>query len=1762
MKIIDILEKVNKLPLSSRDKGSFFEKLIAKYLLTDPEYANKIDKVWTWGEWDECPDRGIDSGIDLVVREIDTGNYWAVQCKFFDREYNLQKTDIDSFFTASGKRYKINGEYKAFDYRLIVSTTDNWSSEAEKALQNQTISTHRITLENLEESPVDWSLFDIGNLEEIKLKPKRVLRPHQEEAIESVINGFQNNDRGKLIMACGTGKTLTALRLCEKYAPKGRILFLAPSIALVSQSLRDWTADAYEPFNAFAVCSDTKVGKDDEDIRVHELAYPSTTDAKKLVQAVNSINNGRMTVILSTYQSIQVISDAQKQGIGSFDIIICDEAHRTTGATLLNEEDSEFVKVHDNNVINGKKRLYMTATPRIYNDTVKKKADEASASLFSMDDEKIYGKQFYELSFGKAVEMNLLSDYKVMITVVNENEMADLVNQYNINENEAVTTELATKIIGSWKALMGRELFSIDDNGMESINNKHMRMAVAFSKSIKASTEMSKVFKKMVSLHEGSLSESGFDMDHVDGTMNIMVRQKKLNWLKESLDKNDCRILSNAKCLSEGVDVPALDAVIFYDKKESIMDIVQSIGRVMRKSEGKDYGYIILPVSIPNQDVNNYNDYVDTNQRFKEIWKVLKALRSHDESLVDEAEFRRKIRVVFDGGGKSRTQRPDMTDFKLPLLPFENIEKAIYAIVPKKLGDREYWAEWAKDTAAISAKLIIRINGIIKDNDEAEKAFDKFVHGLQRDINPSISEEDAIEMLSQHIITRPVFDALFADYLFSQNNPVAKAMQEIADIIEKYSMSKETEGLERFYENVRKNSIAYVKSDKSRQDVIRNLYDTFFKTAFPKMSERLGIVYTPVEVVDFIIHSVEYALQNHFRTGFSDKNVQILDPFTGTGTFITRLLQSGLIKPEDIPYKYQNEIHANEIVLLAYYVATVNIENIYHSLTGTYKPFEGMVLADTFQMFEDNNKFDAFSETNSKRAKRQKEQDIRVILGNPPYSVGQTSANDNNQNIKYPKLDERIKETYAEISSATNKNSLYDSYIRAIRWASDRLKDKGVIGFVTNGSFIDGNAADGIRKTLVKDFSHIYIFNLRGNQRTSGEVSRKEGGKIFGSGSRTPVAITIFIKDGLHKGECELYYHDIGDYLNRDEKLNTIAEFKSIENLPLQKIGPNAAGDWINQSDALFYDFIALGDKKEKNQNAIFSQYSRGIGTNRDAWAYNFSKQALEDNMKRMIKTYNDNIVKYKSLDNKEINIENIIDADPKKISWSNGLRNDFKKMKFHDFKQGCIVKSIYRPFTKQFLYLNRSFISDGYKMYDIFPNSEHKNIVIAVTGIGASKPFSALASDYMPNLHMMDTGQCFPRYYYEKVERHEENGLFENNNTIKEPTSESYMRRDAITDEALFLFKKHYTDESINKDDIFHYIYGILHSPEYKERFGATVKRMLPRIPFAPDFWAFSEAGEKLMNLHINYEDIEPYPDIEDISEKRSPYYKVDKMKFGKKDGAVDKSMIYYNSYITLKDIPLEAYDYIVNGKSAIEWVMERYQVSTDKDSGILNDPNEWSDNPRYIIDLLAKVVKVSVKTVEIINDLPSIFEDESENQLSSIKSGKGKLVLEEKEHPNLKIVSDNDISESEKFVFYLPVYSLEAAASGFGKEEYVENSGWAKVESELKLNKDMFIAKVVGHSMEPTIPDGSYCIFRTERGGSRDGKIVLVESRQVADQETNQKYTVKRYHSEKEQLPDGTWRHKRIVLSPDNNEFESIILENVSEGDLRVVAEFVMEA
>ena len=618
------------------------------------------------------------------------------------------------------------------------------------------------------------------------------------------------------------------------------------------------------------------------------------------------------------------------------------------------------------------------------------------------------------------------------------------------------------------------------------------------------------------------------------------------------------------------------------------------------------------------------------------------------------------------------------------------------------------------------------------------------------------------------------------------------------------------------------------------------------------------------------------------------------------------------------------------------------------------------------QLAEGNFLENAMSPENGERAKRQKLNDIRVIIGNPPYSAGQESANDNNQNLSYKDLDDKIAKTYSAKSKATSTRNLYDSYIRGIRWASDRIKDKGMVCYVTNGSFVDSNNMDGLRACLTGEFSKIYCFNLRGNQRTSGETSRMEGGKIFDSGSRATIAITLLIKNPEHKGACELFYHDIGDYLDRKQKLEIISNFKSINGISWQKLTPNDSHDWINQRNEEFENFVLIGNKdKEITGATIFDNYSLGIATGRDTWTYNFSKTGLITNMRNTVEFYNSQLIDYHNVPiEKRIDVEKFIDLDAKKISWTRAIRQDLGRSKKATFDENHIIQSMYRPYCKQWFYFDRQFNEMVYQMPKVFPHDTAENLVICATGRGATKEFCALISNTLPDLEMISKGQCFPLYTYEKIEI-EESGLFDT------PAESGYRKKENITDAMLSEFRTQYADVKISKEDIFYYVYGVLHSPEYKTRFASDLKKMLPRIPFAKDFLAFSVAGRDLAALHLNYETCEPYALIEETNGAAD--FTVEKMKFPSK---ADKSKIIYNSHVTLSGIPLEAYDYVVNGKSALEWIMERYAVTVDKDSGIKNNPNDWSENPRYILDLVKRIVRVSVGSVEIVNSLPALEE------------------------------------------------------------------------------------------------------------------------------------------------------------------------------------------
>ena len=1498
--IHSILEEFRQAATSNRDLGDKFERLIANYLVTDPQYSDKYSDVWLWTEW---PGRGKqpDTGIDLVAKERYTGEFCAIQCKFYDPAHTLQKGDIDSFFTASGKA--------PFTSRMIVSTTDKWGVHAEETLNNQVIPVTRMRVQDLADSPIDWGQFSLTRPQDIKLKAKKKLLEHQKTALAKVIEGFKEADRGKLIMACGTGKTFTSLKIAEHMSSvKGSVLFLVPSISLLSQALREWTSEAELSLYNFAVCSDIKVGKrsETEDISTHDLAFPATTDARKLALQMKEFGGHKqLTVIFSTYQSIQVVADAQAQGLPEFDLVICDEAHRTTGVTLEGEDESHFVRVHDQGFIKAKKRLYMTATPRIYSDGTKVLAQENDATLCSMDDEQLYGKEFYRLGFSEAVGNGLLSDYKVMVLCVDEKYISTAFQRQIADANNEISLEDAVKITGCWNGLSKRMAKGAVEEGIEA-DPAPMRRAVAFSRSIKDSKRFKEMFSDIVGEYRRThLDDEDLltcEVEHVDGTFNALRRNEKLDWLKaDTTDQGQyCRILSNARCLSEGVDVPALDAVMFLNPRNSIVDVVQSVGRVMRRADGKKYGYVILPIGIP-ADISPEEALKD-NQKYKVVWQVLQALRAHDDrfnATVNKLELNKSkpdniqvIGVGFDERENTDGERKGIHETRAQYgFSFPNLEdwrEAIYARIVVKCGDRRYWETWAKDVAQIAERHVTRIKALLDGFDPSNRAvFDDFLKGLQINLNPSISESDAIEMLSQHLITKPVFDALFEGYQFTQQNPVSISMQRMLDLLEGQALEKETVSLDKFYASVKDRAMG-IDNAAGKQTIIKDLYDKFFNTAFPRMEET------------------------------------------------------------------------------------------YHGLSGgEYEPFEGIVLTDTFQMSEGKG---TLSETmfpeNNKRVTRQNQSDIRVIIGNPPYSAKQENQNDDNQNLKYVQLDESIRKSYVANSKASGRHSLYDSYIRAVRWASDRIKDKGIICYVSNGSFIDSNSMDGLRKCLTDEFSAIYCFNLRGNQRTSGEVSRMEGGKIFGSGSRASIAITMLVKNPESTGECRLSYHDIGDYLSREEKLKIISDFGSIKGIQWTRITPNSSHDWINQRDPAFDKFMPLGDKGNKSAKVLFATYSLGIATGRDVWAYNFSKKNLSYNMNEMISFYNEQLNAYITICNDKgkkepVALGQFIDNDMKKISWTVNLKTDLEKLNPRHYDNESIVQGVYRPFCKQWVYFNRRFNERVYKMPSLFLNAELGNLVISVSGIGANKEFSALLLNSLPDLNMFSGGgQCFPLFFYEKVEN--SGGLFD-----KGGASE-YVKREAISESILKQFRKTY-DAKVEKEDIFYYVYGILHSQEYKRRFEADLKKMLPRIPFAQDFWAFSRAGRELAKWHLNYETVEPYP-LDESSTKLGldpkTHFKVAKMTFGRRGKEIDKTTIVYNSNVTLHGIPLEAYDYVVNGKPALEWIMERYQFTRDKDSLITNDPNDWSEDPRYIIDLVKRIVRVSLETMKIVNGLPELRE------------------------------------------------------------------------------------------------------------------------------------------------------------------------------------------
>jgi len=826
-----------------------------------------------------------------------------------------------------------------------------------------------------------------------------------------------------------------------------------------------------------------------------------------------------------------------------------------------------------------------------------------------------------------------------------------------------------------------------------------------------------------------------------------------------------------------------------------------------------------------------------------------------------------------------------------------------------------------------------------KTNQEFKTARTDFWNLCKRSVNPDITVFDIQEMLIQHILTAEIFDTIFGESHFHRENSIAKELESVINTFFTGAVRRNTlAGVDSYYKAIRAEA-ARIENHHEKQKFLKVIYENFYIAYNPKGADRLGIVFTPNEIVKFMIESADYLLEKHFGKSLADKNVEILDPATGTGTFITDIIE--YIPPQYLEYKYKNEIHANEIAILPYYIASLNIEYTYQQKMKRYEPFEHIVFVDTldnlgfsFRGKQETIKGLGLNAENLERIKDQNERKISVIIGNPPYNAKQEWYNDFNPNRKYAKIDERIKNSYIKEGTAQNQIVLYDMYTRFFRWASDRIDKNGIIAFVSNSTFIDSRTYDGFRKVLASEFNEIYIVNLKGNARTSGERRKKEAGNVFDDKIRVGIAVYFLVRNENAEG-FKIYYNEAGDYLKSEEKRYYLTE-NHLKSMYFERIHPDKNYNWLNITDNDFDELIPLIDKDVKagkNEEAVFKLFSSGLKTQRDEWVYDFSKEALTKKMNYFVKVYQ------KTLKNRRFKYRNT-------IKWDADLTNYLRRTIYKEFSEKHIISSIYRPFTKKFFYFDRHFNGRTYQWFNI-PFDENKKI--AFSGIAHNRPFSTFAVSGICDLGFIETCQCIPFYYSDK----------------------SGNRYENVTEWGLQQFRERYQNENITREDIFHYVYAVLHNPAYRKKYETNLKREFPRIPFYDDFQKWVNWGKSLMNLHINYETAEPYPLEIHHSEnpKKTPKAKL--------QAVPDEGKIILDENTDISNIPAQAWEYKLGNRSAIHWILEQYKEKKTKEITIAEkfDTYRFADYKEEVIDLLKCVCTVSIRTIEIIREMEMFF-------------------------------------------------------------------------------------------------------------------------------------------------------------------------------------------
>ncbi len=1510
-------------------------------------------KVDFWPEW--ASQKGLplqDTGIDLVAEK--DGELYAVQCKNWSKAVYWR--DVGTF-VGSLLRKDIN-----FKGGYLVATSI--SKEVEREIKR------------LGKEIIPVSVDDINEyLDQAKallegrplIKERKQLRPYQEQAIQSVLEGFKSHDRGKLIMPPGTGKTLIALRIAESFGEGKLILFLCPSIALLDQSIKAWFRDSELPIHAYAVVSDRGVGKDDElNIRSF-LSFPATTSAEELISRFR-LEEDKLNVIFATYQSLDVIKEAQQKGLPEFDLIICDEAHRTAGVSK--REETNFKLVHTNEHIKGKKRLYMTATPKVFDvdrEERERIEEEHLVKIFDMSDEAIFGPTFFEYSFRKAIEEGYLSPYRIVVMTVDKKEVQEKLYEYLMSQ-DSLSIDDTTKLVGLGKLIKG-EVLNEDGTPL----NLSIKRGIVFVNRVSKSKQVAEDFEAVFREYFGTQSPA--EIQHIDGNMSVSEKRERIKWLRQGGEKS--HILTNAKVLTEGIDVPALDFVAFFDPKESVVDIIQALGRVVRKAQNKEFGLVFIPLVV-STDTENIDEQIERTS-YKTLWQVLNAVASLDSA------FQSQIRVILIEDG-NRTREIDPNRDNVIVLDRGNTQTSLFEPIRKYLSTKIvrsfrlgsiFLRDWAQETAKTAQDLKDHVQIALEKDPAFRQKFEELRKALTTLLNESISDQDVLNLIVQYILTKPIFDAVF-----EHKSQVDEILDSIFEYF-KHFLQNNIRELDKVYEQVQAKASG-LRDEEERQDFLRHLYTNFFSVAFKETTDEVGIAYTPVPLVSFIVKFVNYLTQKHFGKSLDDEGVVILEPFAGMGTFISIAIRNENMDPQKLEEKLKRkEIWANEILLLPYMAMVKNIESTIARRTGKHLPFETALWTDSFSLMEKLYEKQSpklpmiIPEKFKELLNAQLKAKVNVIISNPPWRVGRENENVGRRNVEYRNLRMRIGQTYAKYAKqlgTTNVNKLYDTYIQALRMASDRIEE-GVIGFVLNNGWLKGLSGRGVRKALSEEFAEVYVYDLKGDARTSGDEWRRQGDKIFDNQSRAGVCLLFLVKRKDKKGLAKIHYKAVRDYATKEEKFAELREWEDKpEQIPWQEITPNQKHDWIDQGEEEFESFVKLGDKKNRNDIKVFNEYSSGLNTSRETYVYNFSREELKKHMERLISTFNEHLERVWAGEINEDNVEEKIERDQRKIKWDDTLRNWlFRLGEKQKFKEERVFPAFYRPFIPMQVYFDKVFNAGTYRLPSIFPTPDAENLAIVSSSVGKGRVFDVFIATKIVDVSFHTTSVfLFPLYTYIEVK------------TLYGTVSQKQYN---ITDQTLKLFRSALNDPNITKEDIFYYVFGVLSTPSYVERFRNNLSKELPRVPILDSFKEISKLGRELAELQLAYqryvwavvmkeekEDLPEYSNLTITADENALKEYVERVRLDKENREIT-----INGKVKVQGIPEFAFECKVGKYPPIRWVSEYLVKKEDKETGIVWDPRLKVEE---FIDILKKLIAFSERCLEIKHQLREVYE--GSNQIS----------------------------------------------------------------------------------------------------------------------------------------------------------------------------------